>query len=420
MPIDPRIALGVQQYQAPNMLEMAQNAMAIRNAQQTNQLNQMKLAAEQQSMDEANALRNYLTSADLSTPEGLSGLYRYGTAGAAIAKDVAERLKAEQETETSKQLGIKHKFDAASARQSFVDQAMQNLSTNPSDENIKAWVQDAVINGYMDQTQAEVTLQHNLSIPVQERPAFFKQLGMTGAQKSEAQRREEQTALEKQQLKVSQAREAREAEQQRRENDPAWVQSMEQARATGKAIAEGNVAAQTKVPMALENAQVAIDAIDKMIGPAVKNEKGNLVPSSGQEHPGFSDAVGAGFGTRFIPGSDAASFQTYLDQVNGQAFLQAYEILRGGGSITEVEGKKATAARNRMSLAQSESEFKSAANEFRTILKNGMARMQSRLQGTGAAPAGGNAGAKTIVRTGTDKNNKKVVQYSDGSVEYAK
>lgn len=83
MPLDPRIALGVQQFQAPNMLEMAQNAMAVRNAQQTNQLNQMKLAAEQQSMDEANALRSYLASnPDLSSAEAQNRLVsQYGSAG---------------------------------------------------------------------------------------------------------------------------------------------------------------------------------------------------------------------------------------------------------------------------------------------------------------------------------------------------
>ena len=83
MPLDPRIALGVQQYQAPNMLEMAQNAMAVRNAQQANQLNQMKLAQEQQAMQQAAGLQNYLASnPDLSSAEAQNQLVsQYGSAG---------------------------------------------------------------------------------------------------------------------------------------------------------------------------------------------------------------------------------------------------------------------------------------------------------------------------------------------------
>lgn len=114
-------------------------------------------------------------------------------------------------------------------------------------------------------------------------------------------------------------------------------------------------------------------------------------------HPGLSDAVGLkgwgglsmALGKPAVAGTDAADFVARLDEIKGGAFLQAFESLKGGGQITEVEGKKATDAITRMRTAQSEKEFRQAANEFRGVVERGMQRAQAR---GGQAPksAGGN------------------------------
>ena len=76
-------------------------------------------------------------------------------------------------------------------------------------------------------------------------------------------------------------------------------------------------------------------------------------------HPGLSSAVGMRVpGWSYVPGTEAANFASRLDQLQGQAFLQAFESLKGGGQITEVEGKKATDAIARLSQNQSEAAFK--------------------------------------------------------------
>ena len=80
-------------------------------------------------------------------------------------------------------------------------------------------------------------------------------------------------------------------------------------------------------------------------------------------HPGRETATGVSGSMdprNYIPGTDARNFQVVLDQINGSAFLQAFETLKGGGQITEVEGNKATAAIARLNRAQSDSEFKSS------------------------------------------------------------
>lgn len=87
-------------------------------------------------------------------------------------------------------------------------------------------------------------------------------------------------------------------------------------------------------------------------------------------HPGFSSTVGMTMlpGARFIPGTKEADFQSRMDQLKGSAFLQAFETLKGGGQITEVEGKKATDAINRMSISTSEKEFRQAAQDFLSVV----------------------------------------------------
>jgi hypothetical protein len=52
-----------------------------------------------------------------------------------------------------------------------------------------------------------------------------------------------------------------------------------------------------------------------------------------------------------LPSVDAARAATFLDQIGGAAFLTAFETLKGGGQITEVEGEKATNAIARLSTA---------------------------------------------------------------------
>jgi len=147
-----------------------------------------------------------------------------------------------------------------------------------------------------------------------------------------------------------------------------------------------------KLPEAIAMNTDAIRKIDEMIGGV--DAKGNPLPGTkGKPHPGFSGAVGMGFGARFIPGTDAKSFEIRHKEVLGQAFLDAFEALKGGGAITEKEGEKATAARTRMDLAQSEKEYMDAAREYQAVLKRGVANAKQRIQRSGAAaPSSSSAG----------------------------
>jgi len=172
------------------------------------------------------------------------------------------------------------------------------------------------------------------------------------------------------------------------EKDPAAIVRLESARAEGTATGKDMVAAVRTLPNAIASSQKALANIDAMLGDSrVVGDK--IVHSKGKgPHPGFENAVGAGIGLRFIPGTSASDFQERFREVTSGAFLEAFESLRGGGSITEKEGEKATAAKTRMSLAQSEKEFVTAAREYQNIIRVGIGRAQERLNKARGASAG--------------------------------
>lgn len=136
------------------------------------------------------------------------------------------------------------------------------------------------------------------------------------------------------------------------------------AQASGKA--EGTAAAEAfeSLPGLVNNAEVMAGSIDQILN-----------------HPGLPKAVGLSSVLPSIPGGQAADFEAQLDKLKGQAFLQMFNQLRGGGAITEMEGKKATDALAALSTKQSEKQFRANLKEVNDILAKGIAvaRQKARL-----------------------------------------
>ena len=140
---------------------------------------------------------------------------------------------------------------------------------------------------------------------------------------------------------------------------------------TQEPLPGGDVQQQTL--SAMDSGRLAIENIDELIGK--RDANGELIAGS-KAHPGFEGAVGASW-QKLLPdfaltGTDTMDFRKRLEQLKGGAFMEAFKSLKGGGQITEVEGKKATAAITRMDEAQSEKEFVTAAREFRGVIENAM------------------------------------------------
>jgi hypothetical protein len=124
-------------------------------------------------------------------------------------------------------------------------------------------------------------------------------------------------------------------------------------------------------------------------------------------HPALSLGTGGtGVLLNRIPGTPTYDFGQRVEQLQGRAFLQAFESLKGGGAITQIEGEKATQAIARLKTAQSEPAFREALTELRNITAEAQGRVMSRRQ-----PAGGG-----VPIPGTGLVAEPPPQFQDGAI----
>ena len=167
MALDPNIALSVRPLEVPNQLAQygqIQQLMAARDAQQFNAL---KMQEAQAAMEERNALRRL----DPTAADYESQLFKVNPQlGISFRKEQAT-------TAAQKAAQQKSEFDLVAARRKFGDDLKRNLSANPSDENVVAWGQDAVLQGIYSQDQVASTVQQLLALPPQQRATVLAQAG---------------------------------------------------------------------------------------------------------------------------------------------------------------------------------------------------------------------------------------------------
>lgn len=144
-------------------------------------------------------------------------------------------------------------------------------------------------------------------------------------------------------------------------------------RARGTAVGKAQGEAQTNLGGAIAKAQQALDLIDQIRNdPALPSITGNF---QGRAPAGIPLLTG---------GQDGADLSVKIDQLQGKVFLDAFEALKGGGQITEVEGLKAERAQARLNRAQSTEEYKAALDELAEVVAAGMER--ARAKAGGVAP----------------------------------
>lgn len=166
-------------------------------------------------------------------------------------------------------------------------------------------------------------------------------------------------------------------------------------RATGTAQGTQQVESRNAAPSTVISASTTISNLDALINDP------NLGWSVGW--------IGAGVNNS-IPGSPGAARAARIAQAQGNAFIQAFESLKGGGAITQIEGEKATAAIGRLQTAQSEEAFRAALRELRQLADIARQRALQRLspedrqqleqagvQLPGATPSAAPAGGARII-----------------------
>lgn len=89
-------------------------------------------------------------------------------------------------------------------------------------------------------------------------------------------------------------------------------------------------------------------------------------------------------GTYIHPGSEMGKFWAAAEPTNNQGFMQAREMLKGGGQITDYEGRKAEDAFSRMraSLETGDQEqYLRAVADFEAAVAEGYSKLQQAAQG---------------------------------------
>jgi len=413
MPIDASIALQgkLPQIQTPN--ELMANAYNMQNAQQANQLNMMKMDEYKRGLTEQNQFKNALAQAndDISIR---NAFYAKGDVKGYqdYLKGNEERAKLKAETTNLGYTGQKTQVEAAAKKQEMIQSMLRDLSTRPSDANIMAHAEDIAASPLFTPEEKAAVKRRTADLLAKPMDQRVPDLASAGASASDLKPNVQMQNLggtsnvlsipafggaptvlssnkmtatpgeimsrdtQRRGQDLTNARELQRIEIEKGKNSPEYIAMEARMKEQGKGQAKFEAAA----PQAIATAEQMLTKIDDMVGkPAKLNAKGQVVEKGTAAHPGFKAAVGASSLFPTMPGSKAADFEARLDEIKGGAFLEAYNTLRGGGSITEVEGQKATQAITRMSTAQSEKEFIDAARDFQAVIRTGIKRSKEKL-----------------------------------------
>lgn len=345
------------------------NALALQQAQQEQQMNALALQQKQQQMADESITRSIYKQVGGDLQKAIPELQKAGQfkqaaelqtqihaqnkakMDDAIGKlDVMKRLSSDVIANPTLENAINSLDQFKSITGSDVSQELsrlQAIGNNPLE--IKKWAAGHALTAEHFMPKAVTIDAGGKQITGFQDPVSgtFTQTGEIAKTQTEESKATERTAAAQRAQAASQFSQTQALE---REKMGAKAQGIAET-------AKEQAKAKMQLPQIESSAQMALQNIDDLL-----------------THPGFSQSVGAGIGhaTKFIPGTNAADFNARLEQLQGGAFLQAFNALKGGGQITEIEGNKATHAITRMSTAQSEKEFRKAADEFKSVIQTGL------------------------------------------------
>lgn len=154
--------------------------------------------------------------------------------------------------------------------------------------------------------------------------------------------------------------------------DPRTITKNVAEKARLEKVGEAQGTAQAALPTIESNANRALDTIGKI-----------------RAHPGKQYGVGTAGVLPGIPGTQQKGFVTLVDQAKGQTFLEAFNSLRGGGAITESEGRKATEAFARLDRAQTQEDFDAGLADLEAVIKEGVRVARQKAGGDALSGRGG-------------------------------
>lgn len=174
--VNPNIALGIRQPEFTPRNAMAEYAQMqqIVNARDAQQMNALKMQEARDVMTERNALRQLNPGASDYEDQ----LFRVNpTLGIQYRKERSAAEASAAATAASRAAAAKSEFALKNERRKFAEDLKRGLSANPSDENIIAFGQDALLQNLYSKDQVEATVGQLLAMPREERVRVLSQAG---------------------------------------------------------------------------------------------------------------------------------------------------------------------------------------------------------------------------------------------------
>jgi hypothetical protein len=172
--VNPNIAMSFRQpeIQVPNALAQYAQLQQIQGGQQAQELNALRLQEAQAAMQERNALRQLNPAAEDYENQLFKVNPQLGIQFRKEAATTAAQRAAQQKSE----------FELKAAQRKFGEDLKRSLSANPSDENIIAFGQDAVLQGLYTPDQVKTTVSQLLALPTPERVRILSQAGASAGE----------------------------------------------------------------------------------------------------------------------------------------------------------------------------------------------------------------------------------------------
>jgi hypothetical protein len=172
--VNPNIAMSFRmpEFQAPNALAQYAQIQQIQGGRQAQELNALKMQEAQAAMQERNALRQLNPAAEDYENQLFRVNPQLGIQFRKEAATTAAQRAAQQKSE----------FDLKAAQRKFGEDLKRGLSANPSDENIIAFGQDALLQGLYPKDQVDATVSQLLALPAPERVRILSQAGASAGE----------------------------------------------------------------------------------------------------------------------------------------------------------------------------------------------------------------------------------------------
>lgn len=172
----------------------------------------------------------------------------------------------------------------------------------------------------------------------------------------------------------------------------------------------------------------AVAARTSMDGATADLDRLRKIATEVRDHPGLKGITGVRGVFPNYPGGEAANAEAKLETLKSQVGFSVLQKMRDmsktGGALGQVSDRENVMLQNNLAAlakAQSMEEFQKSLNDIIAFVDDTKARLEGAYRDTYGDASGASepAGARTIRRTGTAPDGRKVVEYSDGTLEYA-